>query len=55
MAELQANGYDAVDAPGQTSQFDVLVDGRLVFSKQQAGRWAEPGEVLAAVRAAATP
>ena len=55
MAELKANGYDAVDIPGEKSQFDVLVDGRLVFSKQQVGRHAEPGEVLAAVRTAAGP
>jgi hypothetical protein len=51
VAELKANGYDAVDSPGEKSQFDVLVDGQLVFSKQQVGRHAEPGEVLAAVRA----
>ena len=29
----------------------MLADGQLVFSKQQVGRHAEPGEVLAAVRA----
>ena len=51
MAELQAAGYDAIDTPGEKSQFDVLVDGKLVFSKQQVGRHAQPGEVLAAVRA----
>jgi hypothetical protein len=51
VAELKAAGYDAVDTPGEKSQFDVLVDGRLVFSKQQAGRHAQPGEVLAAVQA----
>jgi hypothetical protein len=50
VAELQAAGYEAIDTPGEKSQFDVLVDGELVFSKQQAGRHAEPGEVLAAVR-----
>ncbi len=54
MAELKANGYDAEDVPGEKSQFDVFVDGRLVFSKQQVGRHAEPGEVLALVRAAST-
>jgi hypothetical protein len=27
----------------------VIADGRLVFSKQQAGRWPESGEVLAAL------
>jgi hypothetical protein len=53
VAELKANGYDATDTPGEKSQFDVLVDGQLVFSKQQVGRHAEPGEVLAAVRGSA--
>ena len=52
MAELTAAGFDAEDAPGEKSQFDVFVDGQLVFSKQQVGRHAEPGEVLAAVQAA---
>ena len=51
MAELKAEGYDAIDIPGEKSQFDVIVDGQLVFSKQQVGRHAEPGEVLAALRA----
>jgi hypothetical protein len=50
VAELKAAGYEANDIPGEKSQFDVLLDGRLVFSKQQVGRHAEPGEVLAAVR-----
>ncbi len=51
MAELKANGYDAVDIPGERSQFDVIADGQIVFSKQQVGRHAERGEVLAAIRA----
>jgi hypothetical protein len=51
VAELKANGYEAVDIPGEKSQFDVRADGRIVFSKQQAGRHAEPGEVLAALQA----
>lgn len=50
MVELTANGYDAVDIPGKKSQFDVIADGQLVFSKEQVGRHAEPGEVLAALR-----
>jgi Rdx family protein len=33
------------------SQFDVLHDGELVFSKQRVGRFPEPDEVLAALRA----
>jgi hypothetical protein len=51
VAELKAAGYDAVDIPGEKSQFDVIADGQVVFSKQQAGRHAEPGEVLAAMNA----
>jgi hypothetical protein len=47
---LKANGYDAVAIEGEQSQFDVVTDGRLVFSKQQVGRHAEPGEVLAALQ-----
>jgi hypothetical protein len=32
--------------PGGRSQFDVLVDGDLVYSKQAEGRFPEDGEVL---------
>jgi len=42
---LTASGLDARATPGQKSQFDVIADGRLVFSKQQSGRWPESGEV----------
>jgi hypothetical protein len=50
VAELKAEGFDAVAIEGEQSQFDVVADGRLVFSKQQVGRHAEPGEVLAALQ-----
>jgi predicted Rdx family selenoprotein len=46
---LTAQGFRATAVPGETSQFDVVADGRLVFSKQQIGRFPEPGEVLAAL------
>jgi hypothetical protein len=36
---------------GRKSQYDVVVDGRLVFSKQGVGRWPDDGEVLAALTA----
>ena len=49
MAELKANGYDATDIPGEKSQYDVIADGRLVFSKQREGRFPNPGEILAAL------
>jgi selT/selW/selH-like putative selenoprotein len=32
---------------GRKGQFDVLVDGELVFSKEQSGRFPEDGEVRA--------
>jgi len=35
--------------PGVKSQFDVLVDGELVFSKQREGRWPELAEILRAL------
>jgi hypothetical protein len=31
---------------GQKSQFDVVRGSETVFSKQRAGRWPKPGEVL---------
>jgi predicted Rdx family selenoprotein len=42
---------DATDINGEKSQFDVVADGRLVFSKQREGRFPDPGEILAAVSA----
>jgi hypothetical protein len=34
-------------AEGAKSQYDVLIDGLLAFSKQRAGRWPELAEILA--------
>ena len=34
---------------GAKSQFDVLADGELVFSKQREGRFPEDDEILAAL------
>ena len=47
--ELQGAGFDAEAIPGNKGQFDVLADGRLVFSKDEVGRFPEDGEVLAAL------
>ncbi len=41
---------EAVITPGARSQFDVLRDGALLFSKQAKGRFPEDGEVLALLR-----
>jgi selT/selW/selH-like putative selenoprotein len=37
--------------PGRNGQFDVLLDGRLVFSKQQEGRFPEQDEITAVLAA----
>ena len=47
---LQRDGFDARDIEGEKSQFDVVADGRLVFSKQRIGRFPDPGEILSALR-----
>ena len=33
--------------PGSTGQFDVVADGRVLFSKHAEGRFPEHGEILA--------
>jgi selenoprotein W-related protein len=35
---------------GDDGVFDVVVDGQLVYSKHETGRYAEPGEVLGIFR-----
>jgi selenoprotein W-related protein len=40
-------GHPAEIAPGASGQFDVIVDGEIVFSKKQTGRFPEHGEILA--------
>lgn len=47
MAELNGIGHDAEMVEGAKSQYDVEVDGDVVFSKQNEGRWPELGEILA--------
>jgi selT/selW/selH-like putative selenoprotein len=44
-AELTANGLDAKATRGERGQFDVIADGRLVYSKKETGRFPEDGEV----------
>jgi selenoprotein W-related protein len=36
--------------PGDGGIFDVIVDGELIYSKEETGRHAEDGEVAALVR-----
>jgi predicted Rdx family selenoprotein len=45
--ELSAHGHDAEAVSGQKSQYDVVADGTLVFSKQAEGRFPESDEIVA--------
>ena len=47
---LNGEGIEATALEGEHSQFDVLNDGDLVFSKQREGRFPEEDEVLSLVR-----
>jgi selT/selW/selH-like putative selenoprotein len=47
---LNEQGIDASAVEGAKSQFDVLADGELVFSKQEQGRFPEEDEILQLVR-----
>jgi selT/selW/selH-like putative selenoprotein len=48
VAEIeQTTDVSAKATPGETSQFDVLADGQLIFSKQAEGRFPEHDEILA--------
>ena len=44
---LNANGIEASVLEGEHSQFDVLRDGDLLYSKQREGRFPEEDEILA--------
>jgi len=45
--ELSAHGHDAEAVSGQKSQYDVVADGTLVFSKQAEGRFPDAEEIVA--------
>lgn len=44
---LNAAGHEASAIEGEKSQYDVVGDGTLVFSKQREGRFPEDDEVVA--------
>ena len=46
---LTGEGHDAAPVEGAKSQFDVVADGTLVFSKQHEGRFPEEDELVAAL------
>ena len=43
---MERTEHEAEIVEGAKSQFDVLADGKLVFSKQREGRFPEEDEVL---------
>ena len=44
---LTESGHQAFAVEGEKSQYDVVADGTLVFSKQREGRFPEDDEVVA--------
>ena len=44
---LNESGHEAVAVEGAKSQYDVVADGSIVFSKQREGRFPEDDEVVA--------
>ena len=48
-SELSHNGHEAQAVAGERSQFDVVADGKVIFSKQQEHRFPELDEIAAAL------
>jgi hypothetical protein len=46
---LSGAGHDAEAIEGERSQYDVVADGRLLFSKQREGRFPEEDEIVRAL------
>jgi Rdx family protein len=49
VAEINGTEHSAEMVSGEKSQFDVLIDDQLVFSKEREGRWPELSEILTAL------
>ena len=47
----QARGLDATLIKGSGGQFEVVLDGNLIFSKKKLGRYPEVSEILALIPA----
>ncbi len=43
-------GIDAERTEGATGSFDVFLDGKLIFSKAETGRFPETGEITEIIR-----
>ena len=46
----QASGVEPQLVKGDNGVLDVLIDGRMVFSKHRDGRFPAPGELARAIR-----
>ena len=46
---MERTEHEAEVVEGAKSQFDVLADGRLVFSKQKEGRFPEVDEIISSL------
>jgi hypothetical protein len=49
---LGENGFEALAVEGAKSQYDVVADGRVLFSKEQEGRFPDHDEIIAALKPA---
>jgi predicted Rdx family selenoprotein len=47
VAELSGTRFTAEMVAGDRSQFDVVVDGQMLFSKRREGRFPDVDEILA--------
>jgi selT/selW/selH-like putative selenoprotein len=45
----ERTNHDAEAIEGANGQYDVLLDGELIFSKEREGRFPEEDEIFAAV------
>jgi predicted Rdx family selenoprotein len=45
----ESTAHDADAVSGRKSQFDVVADGQLIFSKQHEGRFPEHNEIIRAL------
>jgi predicted Rdx family selenoprotein len=45
----ESTAHEAEAVSGKKSQFDVVADGNLVFSKQKEGRFPEHDEIIRAL------
>ncbi len=50
--KIAYNNADVIALPGHGGIFNVEVDGKLIFSKDEAGRFPNVGEIAALLKAA---